>query len=185
MAIDFRDFLNLGEDIGAFDVLLPFILVFTLVFAVLQKSKIFGDKNKNLNVVISFVVGLLFIRNQALVTLVNRFLPNVSLFLIIILMFLLLIGIFAGQHKGWTGSAMGVAAIISIIFIIYSLSSATIGDTFNLPDFLTDFDDQTKGTILFIAVFVIIIWLVTKEPKQEGKEGLLERLGKEIKGQHE
>ena len=55
MAVDFRDVLSLGEEIGAFDVLLPFLLVFTLAFAVLDKSKILG-KMKQLNVVVSFVI---------------------------------------------------------------------------------------------------------------------------------
>ena len=72
---------------------------------------------KQLNVVVSFVIALLFIRNQELVGLVNRFLPNVSIFMIIILMFLLLVGIFVGkEHSGCTGNIMGLAFFVSLIF---------------------------------------------------------------------
>jgi len=182
MAIDFRDLLNLGEEIGAFDVLLPFLLVFTLAFGVLDKSKILG-KMKQLNIVVSLVIALLFIRNQALVGLVNRFLPNVSIFMIIILMFLLLVGIFVGkEHSGWTGNLLGVAFFVSLIFIIWALSSNTIGETLDLPDYLTNLDDQTKGTIIFVGVFVIIIWLVTREEKKQGEEGILEKLATELRG---
>src|SRR3989344_6578327 len=123
MAFDFRDFLNLSEEIGVFEVLLPFLLVFTLSFGVLQKSKILG-KMKQLNIIVSFVIALLFVRNQILVGLVNRFLPNVSIFMIIILMFLLLVGIFVGkEHAGWTGNVLGLAFFVSIIFIIIALFS--------------------------------------------------------------
>jgi uncharacterized membrane protein YozB (DUF420 family) len=179
MAVDFRDVLSLGEEIGAFDILLPFLLVFTLAFAVLDKSKILG-KMKQLNVVVSFVIALLFIRNQELVGLVNRFLPNVSIFMIIILMFLLLVGIFVGkEHSGWTGNIMGLAFFVSLIFIIISLTSDSLGDP--APDFLKNIDDQTKGVILFVGVFVIIIFLVTRETKEKG-DGYLEKLSNELRG---
>ena len=178
MAIDFRDFLNLGEEIGAFEVLLPFLLVFTLVFGVLQKSKILGDL-KQLNLVVSLVIALLFVRNQTLVALVNRFLPNVSIFMIIILMFLLLVGIFVGkEHAGWTGNVLGLAFFVSIIFIIIALFSR---EPFDLLPFVNVLDDQTRGIILFVGVFIIIIWLVTREPKEKGK-GFLEKLSEELKG---
>ncbi len=179
MAVDFRDILNLGEEVGAFEVLLPFLLVFTLSFGVLQKSKILGDL-KQLNLVVSFVIALLFVRNQTLVALVNRFLPNVSIFMIIILMFLLLVGIFVGKgHEGWTGNILGIAFFVAIIFIIIALFSREPFDI--LPPFLADMDDKTRGLILFIGVFVIIIWLVTREPKKEGK-GFLEKIAEELKG---
>ncbi|MBI2652090.1 hypothetical protein HYX00_01375, partial [Candidatus Woesearchaeota archaeon] len=43
------------------DVLLPFLLIFVIVFAILQKTKILGDSKKNLNVVVAIVVGLLVV----------------------------------------------------------------------------------------------------------------------------
>lgn len=182
MAFDFRDFLNLSEEIGVFEVLLPFLLVFTLSFGVLQKSKILGETGKQLNTIVSFVIALLFVRNQTLVSLINRFLPNVSIFMIIILMFLLLVGIFVGkEHSGWTGNLLGLAFIVSLVFIIWALSSSSLDENFNLPEFLTDIDDQTKGTILFVGIFIIIIWLVTREPKEKG-QGFLEKIAEELKG---
>ena len=46
-------FVTLLQDYGVLDFLLPFILVFTIVFAVLEKSHILGNK-KNFNVIIAF-----------------------------------------------------------------------------------------------------------------------------------
>ena len=43
------------------ETILPFLLVFTLVFAVLQKSKILGDNKKQIDAIVSLVVGLLLI----------------------------------------------------------------------------------------------------------------------------
>ena len=88
------DVMRYFEEIGVYEVALPFLLIFTLVFAILQKSKILGEKAKNFNVVIALVVGILFIRNTQLVALVNRLLPNVAMFIVIFLMLLLLLAIF-------------------------------------------------------------------------------------------
>ena len=40
--------------------ILPFVLVFTIVFAVLQKSKIFGDDKKQIDSIVALVFGLIF-----------------------------------------------------------------------------------------------------------------------------
>src|SRR3989338_3319293 len=48
------------QKFGFLDFILPFILVFTIVFAVLEKTKILGEK-KNFNVVVALVMGLLFV----------------------------------------------------------------------------------------------------------------------------
>jgi len=39
----------------------PFLLIFFIVFAVLEKTKIFGDSQKQLNALLAFVIGLIFV----------------------------------------------------------------------------------------------------------------------------
>src|SRR3989344_3262761 len=46
------------EDLGLTDVLLPFLLIFTIVFAVLQKTEMFGKTGKNFNVMIALILAL-------------------------------------------------------------------------------------------------------------------------------
>ena len=41
--------------------ILPFLLVFTIVFAVLEKTKLLGDGKKQLDAIVAFVVGLIFV----------------------------------------------------------------------------------------------------------------------------
>ena len=179
MAFDFATVLKSWESIGVFDVLLPFLLIFTITFAVLEKSKILGEK-RNINVAISLVASLLFVRNTYLVDLVNRFLPNVSLFMVIIIMFLLLIGVFGGG-SAWSGGLLGVAAIVSVVFVIWAVSADVVGDNFaGIPDWWTSVSDEAKATIVFLGVFILIIWLVTKDKKDKGSGGGLGKLLKEI-----
>ena len=182
MALDFSTVIQSWEEIGVFDVVLPFLLIFTITFAILNKSGILGGK-KNFDIVISIVASLLFVRNTYLVGLVNRFLPNVSLFMVVILMFLLLVGIFGGG-SAWSGGLLGVAAIFSLIFVIYALSSDFISTNFGIPDYWTSISDEAKTTIVFLGIFIFLIWLVTKEEKKEKGGGLnkfLEWVGQGVK----
>ena len=72
---------------GVMDFLLPFLLVFTIIFAVMQRTKILGDK-KNYNVIVALIVGLLFVVPHIMgsyplgydpVQVMNESLPSISL----------------------------------------------------------------------------------------------------------
>src|SRR3989344_3037156 len=139
------------ESYGVFDIALPFILIFTVIFAVLQKIKLFGGK-KNIDIIVAVVLAFLSVRSVFLVELLNRFLPNIAMFLIIILMFLLMLGTFGGQFEGFKGYMVPIASIISLIFVILALSGDFLGYGYELilPSFLADlfYDYQTRATIL-------------------------------------
>ena len=50
-SMELRGFIQTLESWGLTDVLLPFLLVFTIIFAILQKSNILGEGKKNFNVI--------------------------------------------------------------------------------------------------------------------------------------
>ena len=79
---------------GIFDVVLPFWLVFTVVFAILQKSQILGENKKNLDATVAFVVAMLVVAATKIVKVINTALPQVTLLVVVALSFLLMIGIF-------------------------------------------------------------------------------------------
>ena len=43
------------------EVILPFLLVFAVVFAILQKTKILGEGKKQIDAIVSLVIGLIVI----------------------------------------------------------------------------------------------------------------------------
>ena len=45
MATPFREVIEFFDSIGLFDVVLPFLLVFTIVFAILEKTKVLGTED--------------------------------------------------------------------------------------------------------------------------------------------
>src|SRR3989344_8777090 len=88
-------FVRALEGWGLTDVMLPFLLVFTLLFAVLEKTKVLGDQKRNLNLTISLVISLLVViphvtnsypGGMDVVDIMNKALPSVSIVIIAVIM---------------------------------------------------------------------------------------------------
>jgi hypothetical protein len=157
------------EGLGLLSVLLPFLLIFTLVFAVLQKSKILGDQSNRFNTVIAFVIAMATViphvigRGPDVVVIINRALPNVSVLMVAALMILLLIGVFGKDVNFANTSAAGWIVLLSIIAVAYTflVASGVLASPPAWLNFLVD--PQTRSLLIAILVFGIIVWFITKE----------------------
>ncbi len=169
---------------GVFDIILPFILVFALVYAVLHKTKILGEKSKNFNVIIALVMGASVVvphvmygtadpTDHRLVTgfvdpveVINNALPNVSVILIAILMVLLIFGVWGSKVKLGSNSLSGIIALFAFLSVIFIFGSAA--GWWYLPNWLTVLQDpDTQALVITILVFAIIIWWITKDDKRD------------------
>ena len=83
--------------------ILPFLLTFTVIFAVLQQIGLFGDDSKKFNVIIALVMATAFVvpsvTNQYTpgndpVMILNNALPGVAITSVAIVLSLLLVGMF-------------------------------------------------------------------------------------------
>ena len=70
---DFNAFMGTLDSIGFYTVALPFLLIFTIVFAMLEKIKLFGPQSRKFNMLIALVMAFLVIRVQSLVETINTF----------------------------------------------------------------------------------------------------------------
>lgn len=104
--------------IGVVDVVLPFLLAFALVFALLQKSKVFRDKGKNpktnIHAIIAFAMGMLFVNYVKAEPLIAYLSYFIVLFVIAIAV-LILTSIF-GINLGITRKLL--MTVITAFFII-------------------------------------------------------------------
>ena len=73
-------------------VTLIFVLVFTMVFAVLQKAKVFGDGKKQIDALIGLAVALIVISAGYATDIISQLIPFLAITLVIILIFMVLIG---------------------------------------------------------------------------------------------
>lgn len=102
------------------EVLLPFLLVFVLVFAVLQKTKVLGENKNQIDALVALVVGLILIGVDSARNFIVNILPWLAVGLVVILIYLLLFGFVGSNEKGiqlekWMKPTF---AILSVIFVV-------------------------------------------------------------------
>ena len=183
--VDFVEFVEVLESWGLTDALLPFLLIFVIIFAVLQKTKVLGEGKKNFNVVVSLVISLLVVIPHItrsyppggdIVEILNTALPNVSIIFVAIIMLLVLIGILGGEAKWMGGSLSGLIAIIAFIVIIWIFGRAA-GWFSYVPRWLSWINDPDVWALLVILlVFGIVIWFITRDSEHSDKVHGLSKL---------
>jgi hypothetical protein len=103
--------------------ILPFLLVFTLIFAILEKTKILGEDKRQINAIISLVMGLIVIIFPYPTGIIVKLVPFLAVAVVIILVFMILWGFVAGGKEGLTinkglkitfGIIIGIAVIVAV-----------------------------------------------------------------------
>ena len=183
------DFVRVLYEFGIIDVILPFVLVFTVIFAILQKAKIFGERK--FNIIIALVLGLLFVIPHVTgqyykigfdpVEVINKAMPSVAVLLIAFLLLLILVGLF-GVSTG--GGIATIAVVVSLVAVTAIFSNAVgLWGANGLPIYLRFLDDpDIQALIIIILVFGLIVWFVTKEPSKETPVGGLKKLADWLTG---
>ncbi|MEM4244736.1 MAG: hypothetical protein QW404_00160 [Candidatus Nanoarchaeia archaeon] len=166
-SIDFEGIISDLESAGFYEVVLPFFLIFTIIFGILEKTNIFGKDSHKFNIVIALVAGFLMVRSTTLVSLMNRFLPNVSMFVLVIVAFLIVLGIFGIQSDKWGGGLLFVFFIIAIVGVVWGLGQAAEEEGIEwLPDWL-DITQEDIEIIAGLAALLVVIWFLVAKKKSE------------------
>lgn len=122
--MDIGTILQFWENVGVFDYLLPFLLIFAVVFGILGATRILSG-NKGVNVVIAVVIGLLSLRVGYVQTFFREVFPSLGVGIAILLMILILTGLFIRQEnlKIMYWIFIGIGALIAGIVLFGSFSN--------------------------------------------------------------
>lgn len=160
---------------GMFDIVLPFLLVFTIVFAILEKTRVLGEEKgeprKNLNSMVAFVIGLIFISIIRLVEVINQALPEVALVLIIAVSLLMLVGLFWGtsEVKLEVGWQKGLVFIIAF-FVVLGIFFNAIGWLDKIVGYAEmNWNETVIPTLIFFVIIIGAIFYIVGGQK-EGKK---------------
>lgn len=171
MAIEFL------EQLGVFEIVLPFFLVFTLVFAYLEKTKVFGTETykspddgetydlprKNLNSVVALTIAFFVVASSQLVRVISEIASNTVLVLMLGFSFTLVVGAFHEEDEdgfylegGWA-TLFQVISFIAIAFVFLdALDWISIISAF-LQSTLTN---EVASTTLMVVILAGLIWAV-------------------------
>ncbi len=172
------------KDVGFFDVILPFLAVFVVFFAILEKTRILGTYEDNeprtrLNALFSLIVAFLVLQQYNIVFKIVEFLPKIALLAIVLIMFLFLTGIFGGESQPWwEGGALIVAGIFVLVLTIWAFFS---------PEFTGDWQyfsfwwRDNLGFIVLLITLIIVLALFSSPKKDSGPKNLSELFFKKYK----
>ncbi|MBW3018739.1 hypothetical protein KY329_00960 [Candidatus Woesearchaeota archaeon] len=169
---------------GFAEAILPFLLFFALLFAVLQKVHLFGEKgaegwapNRKLNGVAAFVIAMMLVVPHIMspsandpVSIVNKILPASAIIVFALVVILLLIGMTSFNKEGeqMKSPLVQLAGLGGVAVLAYIILATVFPTQLGIglgP--LTD--PKIQALVIVIAIFAIIVWFVTKEEKPKGE----------------
>jgi len=137
--------------------ILPFLLIWTVVFAILQKTKILGE-NKQVDSIIAVVVAFIFISVLQPKEIVSNMILFLTVALVVMFVGLLLWGFVSGKSMekdilsaSWAKWVFGIVIVVGVIIaLIYSA-----GIDNKLITLL--FQQSWSGTFWTNAIFIVVV----------------------------
>lgn len=185
----FRGIIEFFARLGIYDVVLPFLLVFAIIFAILEKTKLFGTESiggheytrKNINAIVAFVVALLVVASSRLVAAINEALARVVLLMILGISFILLIGVFYHHEEkiflegGWRKFFMVLMFIGLVLIFLQAVKTdqgigwLEYGWYYLVQNF---YGGIFVDSIILLIVIIFFMWFITRDSsgKKPGKE---------------
>lgn len=156
MVFSFTNVLADWETLGVFDYLLPFLLIFAIVYGILTATNVFSG-NKGVNTVIAIAVGLLSLRFDYVRVFFSEVFPRLGVGIAVLVVLMILTAVFIPKQwlKGWSGSMWGVSAIIGIVVIYKSFDY--IG--WNISGYGW-WDQYGSLALLGMILVALIVWIV-------------------------
>lgn len=109
------------------EMILPFLLVFVLMFAILQKTKILGDGKAQIDALVGLAIGLIVIGFPGPRNFIVALMPWMAMGVAVILVFLILYGFVAGDLSGdktppWMKTTFGILAGLFVLGVVMKVS---------------------------------------------------------------
>jgi len=159
------EILNIWNDLGVFSYVIPFLLIFAIIYAILEKSKILGDENKGILAIVAVSVGLLALQFDFVSEFYAIIFPRFGIGLSIFLVLVILIGFFHptganeknNKYVSWIGWLTGVGVAI------WSLSAWD--DWNNYSGFGGWFSDYVWSLLILGVIVATIIGVANRKEK--------------------
>jgi hypothetical protein len=134
------------------EMLLPFLLVFVVVFSILRKSQILGEKAAQNDSIVAAVIGLILIAFPGPRDMLIGFIPWMAVGVVALLVFFILYGFVAGDlkklPKGLKYTLGALAGIFTIWIVLY---------VSGLDDWVLDLFGDGTGDIWMNVIMVVLV----------------------------
>jgi len=166
MATTITDVLNNWDNLGVFSYMIPFLLIFAVVFAILRKTKLLsgGDDNKAIEAIIAAAVGLLALQLDFVSSFYQVIFPVFGVGLSIFLVLIIILGFFISDLKEmkWIGYVVGIGTVL------YAFSwYGSYGPGFGGGFFFGGWFNENFWALVMLAVIGLVIYAVAGSGKKK------------------
>ena len=142
----------------------PFLLVFFISYAILEKTKLLGDGKHQINAIVAFVLGIVFVGGIFPKIVVENLILFLTVALIVMFVFLMLWGFAVGGEVKIEGNGLKLVAggILAIAVFIAVLWATGIEDRFFDMLFGQPWSSAFWTNVLFIVVIAVAIAVILK-----------------------
>lgn len=148
------DILNSWANMGVFAYVLPFLMIFALVYGILAKTQILGT-NKGVHATLALAFGLLALQFDYVTSFYAIIFPYAGMGVAVLLLFLIFTGLIATQDSkvvNWIWFGAGVVIFVFVLFgaLTNSYWFGGFGFRESAPALLT--------IVLILGLISLIIW---------------------------
>lgn len=147
----------------------PFFLMFFIVFAIIDRTKIFGEEKKQINALVAFVIAFIFVSAIFPKEIVTNLILFLTIAIVIVFIVLLLWGFIMGGEslklfeKSSTGFKIfiGVLVVVAVTIAVLWAAGIDAGGLFGKL-FSSDWSKSFWTNVLFIVLVAIALAVVLK-----------------------
>jgi len=146
--------------ISTFMPVLGFLLVFSIVYALLAKTKTLGE-NKFVSLLVSFCVAIIFLISSTAIEVVKSITPWVAVFAVMLVFAVILVGVvLKGEalEKAFS-PAVGWFILLFVIGFFVISSIMVFSKIYGMPSWTKQ--PQVVGGAILAAVAILASWLLT------------------------
>lgn len=171
MVYSINEVMMLWESYGIFDTLLPFLLIFAIVFGILTYLRIFGDK-KGIHVILALVIGFMAIRTPFFNEFYKEVFPRLGIGVVILLIIMILIGLFVEKEyrRYWAWGLSAIGFIIALVILVQTFGY--LGWTGLYGYFGGETVGWIIGAVLLLGIIIAIATSGSEKPGNPVKDAI-------------
>lgn len=176
----FREAIEFMEVLGVYDVVLPFLLIFTIMYAILERTKLFKSPIEsdgggevtpsNLHAMVAFSTALIAVASTQIISTINLMLSYFVLITILIIMFLMLVANFRTGDELKKGEILSEGwrkfFVFLIFFGIVLIFLYSMGWYDSLVNFFVNLPSGTAREIVYsfviLALMIAAIYFIVR-----------------------
>jgi len=150
--------------------LLSFFFVFTLVFALLAKTRVLGG-NAFIHFTISAVIAIVFVLSPLATKFTALTVPWIAIFIAIVFFILLILTFIRGSIDDLVSNPVIAIIVVAVILVIFLLAAINVlgplmshgalsTETVGTINFFTD--PKFLGLVALVIIAAVVSWVVTK-----------------------